>query len=420
MHSADLDVTTPAERGSSPDRVVRALVVTEFIQGLAASAVLPMLPLFVRRTGASDTLVGIVMAAFFVAGVLTPYLAGFCADRLGHRRVIVAGLVGYAVASVVFVAPIGAGGYIGCRAVQGVGAGAVQVAGLALVGVVVPAGRRGRAFAAVFAAELLGMAVGPLVGSIAGVGHLRAVFLATAAASLVATAPVLRGTPAQVLAEHAHAVPLVVTRGLTGVLMLGVAGGFIVGVYETCWTLLMTSRGAAAWQVGLSWTLFAAPFAAFSPVAGRITDRFDRRWLAVGAMVVSAGFAATYPFIPKVALLIGLGTLEAVGVAVSMPATQSLLAQTTVAGALGRAQGLFGTAQIAAMAVAAGASGYLFSVSRAVPFVSAAALAAALALATPLLWRSVPGHFGRISLDAEVPVPASGDSGLSVGATVRP
>lgn len=398
---------------------MRALVVAEFIQGIGASAVLPMLPLFVRRTGASDTLVGVVMAAFFVAGVLTPYLAGHLADRFSHRRVITAGLIAYAAASIVFVGPIGAGGYIGCRAVQGVGAGAVQVAGLALVGVVVPAARRGRAFATVFAAQLLGMAIGPLFGSIAGVDHLRAVFVATAVASLLATLPVLRGTPRHVFAPHAEVMPLVVTRELVGVLLLGVAGGLVVGVYETCWSLLMTSRGAASWQIGLSWTLFAAPFAAFSPVAGRITDRFDRRWLAVGAMLITAAFATSYPFIPRVALLIGLGTLEAVGVAVSMPATQSLLAQTAAAQALGRAQGLFGTGQTGAMAIAAGSSGYLFSVGRAVPFVSAAVLAATLAAVAPLLWRSLPGHATAPSHDVEVPAPATGDSGLSVGASVR-
>ena len=39
----------------------------------------------------------------------------------------------------------------------------------------------------------------------------------------------------------------------------------------------MDSRGAADWQIGLSWTLFALPFAAFSPIAGRLVDRLDRR-----------------------------------------------------------------------------------------------------------------------------------------------
>src|SRR6185437_11027289 len=109
-----------------------------------------------------------------------------------------------------------------------------------------------------------------------------------------------------------------------------VVSGLIVGVYESCWSLLMNSRGAAAWQIGLSWTLFALPFAAFSPIAGRLVDKMDRRALAIASLVVTCGFAALYPFLTHVWLLMGLGTVEAIGVAIAYPAAQSLLSQTAV------------------------------------------------------------------------------------------
>src|SRR4051794_38918806 len=69
-----------------PERVVRALVVAMFVHGIGASAVLPMLPLFLQQRHASDTMIGAVMASYFVAGVLTQYGAGHATDRLGHRR----------------------------------------------------------------------------------------------------------------------------------------------------------------------------------------------------------------------------------------------------------------------------------------------------------------------------------------------
>lgn len=376
-------------------RIVGALVLTVFVEGVGASAVLPLLPLFLRAHGTGDALVGAVMASFFAAGVLTQYAAGHLSDRLGHRRVIIAGLVVYAAASVAFLASVGAGGYVALRGLQGVGAGAVQVASLALVGVVVPLERRGRAFSMVFAAQLAGMALGPLAGSAAGLAHLRWLFVATAAAALVATVPVLAGTPVHPPAPEGLArrrVPLQVSGPLVGVALVGVAGGLVTGVYETCWSLLMTSRGAAAWQIGLSWTLFAIPFAAVSPLAGRLADRLDRRRLVMAAMVASAAFAATYPFVPAVGLLVGLGSLEAIGVAVSFPAAQSLLSQTAPAEALGRAQGLFTTAETASIAVAAGASGVLFATARWLPFVIAAGCGLALMSALPALWRDLPGR----------------------------
>jgi MFS family permease len=270
----------------------------------------------------------------------------------------------------------------------------------------VPAAGRGRAFAVVFAAQLAGMAIGPLAGSAAGVDNLRWLFIATAILTLSAAIPVAGGTPrARVHGEDQRSAPLALTQPLVGLLLIAVTSGLIVGVYESCWSLLMNSRGAAAWQIGLSWTLFALPFAAFSPLAGRLVDRLDRRVLAMVSLIVTCGFAASYPFLTHVWLLMALGTLEAVGVAISYPAAQSMLSQTTVPQALGRAQGAFTTAQTAAIAVAAAASGAMFGVARWVPFVSAAVLGTALSGALPVLLRTMPPRAGTDDHDVH---PAGG------------
>jgi DHA1 family multidrug resistance protein-like MFS transporter len=292
------------------------------------------------------------------------------------------------------------------RGLQGVGSGAVQVASLALVGRIVPLDRRGRAYSLVFAAQLAGMALGPLAGSVAGVGQLRWLFVATAVASLAATVPVLAGVRRPVAAGPTAAVHvrLDVTHALLGVLLVAVASGLVTGVYETCWTLLLNSRGAQAWQIGVSWTLFAIPFALFSPIAGRLADRVDRRALVVASLVAWSGFAAIYPFLHSVAWLLGLGALEAVGVAIALPAAQSLLSQAAAPEALGRAQGLFTSAETASIAVAAGMSGALFSVARWIPFVGASVLGCLIAAILPVLWRGVAGKVSS----AETRAAASG------------
>lgn len=373
-----------------------------FVYGVGASAVLPILPLFLRSKHTGDAMIGAVIAAFFVAGVLTQYGAGWLTDRLGHRVVLVGGLSIYAVASCGFLLSVSAGGYLGLRALQGLGSGAVTVAGLSMVAAAVSAERRGRAFARVFAAQLGGMAIGPVIGSVVGSAHMSWLFVVTAVAAVVAVGPVLWGVPAGRPAPDTET-GLPFSRGLAGVVLVGVAGGVIGGAYESCWSLLMASRGAAIWQVGMSWTLFAIPFAAISPLAGRLVDRLDRRWLAITSMIASAGFAVTYPFLPSPPWLMGLGMFESVAVAIAFPAAQSLLAQTAPAAALGRAQGLFTTAETAAIAAAAAVSGYLFSFARWAPFVAAAGIAVALVSVLPLLWRDVAGH---ATVDASAPTPA--------------
>jgi len=393
---------------SAADRVVNAVSAAVFVQWLGSTAVLPTLPLFLRQQHTSVGLVGVVMSAYFAAGVLTQYGAGHLADRVGHRKVMVAGLGVYAVASLGFLLSVSALGYIGLRALQGVGAGALQLGGLALIGVVVPLERRGRAFSRVFAAQLCGMAIGPMLGALTGLAHMRWLFIFSAFTAIVAVVPVISGVHAPRVSAAAHErAPLRISRGFVGVLLVGVIGGLCTGVYESCWSLMMTARGGAAWQVSLSWTIFSVSFAAFSPLAGRLIDRLDRRRLGVAAAALSAVFITVYPLLPSPTWMIVLGAVEAIGVAVAIPAAQSLLTQLVHSDALGRAQGAFTTVESATIAAAAAIAGYLFTLRTWLPFVAAAVVATALTLLLPRLWRDVEGRASRAAADAQlVPTPA--------------
>jgi DHA1 family multidrug resistance protein-like MFS transporter len=396
-------------RKTTTERVVAAVSAAVFVQFAGATAVLPMLPLFLRREHTSVSLIGVVMASYFAAGVLTQYAAGHLADRVGHRRVMIGGLAIYAAASLGFLLSWGAGGYVLLRGLQGLGAGALQLGGLALIGLVVPIEQRGRAFSRVFAAQLTGMAIGPLLGAVTGLAYVKWLFVLSSALAVAAMVPVARGAQVtRTVDRRVQRAPLRLSRGFVGVVLVGVIGGVCTGVYEACWSLLMTSRGAGAWQIGLSWSMFALSFAVFSPVAGRLIDRLDRRHLAVAACVLSAVFVAIYPVVPRPALLIALGSVEAIGVAIAIPAAQSLLSQLVHPDALGRAQGLFTTAESGAIAVGAAASGYLFTAYHWLPFIGAAVLALGLTCLLPTLWRDVTGRAADVADDLpslQVPPP---------------
>jgi DHA1 family multidrug resistance protein-like MFS transporter len=378
---------------------VRSLSLAIFLQWLGASAILPLLPLYLRDRGGSDRLVGAVMAAYFVAAVLSQYPAGRLADRAGRRPVLVGGLVAYAAASAAFVIGLGPAADIGLRALQGCGAGAVEVAALAMVAEAVPLERRGRAFGSIYRGQLGGMAVGPLVGSFIGVASMNVVFVGASLVSLVACLTVLRssemdrfgGRPVDNSPETDRGFPRL-GRAAIGALLAGIALGLTVGVYETCWTLLLHQRGAAPWQVGLSWTLFALPFALAARPGGWIADHLDRRLLVVATVLTTLGFCATYPFLTQIAWLLGLGAVEAIGVAIALPSIQSMLTQDADPTALGRVQGVFATAETASIAIAAAASGALFAVAPWAPFISAAILGTMLVATLPAVWAPVAGR----------------------------
>ena len=400
--------TGPADDRSS--RLIRTLTLTVFLQWMGATAIVPMLPVYIRHLGGSDALAGVVMASFFAAGVLSQYPIGRLADRIGRRPVLLAGLVTYSVASFSFLLPITATVAIGLRALQGVGAGAATVAALAMISGSVALERRGRAFAAIYGGELAGMAVGPLVGSVVGVHDVWAMFLASGAASLAACGPALAlREPAGGAAARAARLradgslgPLRrvrMNRSMTGALICGAALGLTSGVYDICWTLLLVARGASGWEIGISWTLFAVPFVLAAKPSGWLADHMDRRVLVLAGLGVSTLLCASYPFIPSVPALVLLGASEALGFAAALPAVQSLLTEGSATSEVGRIQGLFATSQTACTALSAAAAGAAFAVAPWLPFLAVALVCVAGLAAAAVVWRPVPGRVDRSGLD---------------------
>jgi DHA1 family tetracycline resistance protein-like MFS transporter len=249
------------------------------------------------------------------------------------------------------------------------------------------------------------MAIGPFIGGLAGLAGMKWVFLLAAAASTAAIVPILAFLPSSRPARAAleavtHRLQLWRNRSFLGVAVAFLTVGVVVGVYEVCWSLLLTLRGATTWQVGISWTLFALPFAVMSFPAGWLVDRFDRRFLVGIAVAGSGVFAAIYPSLHSVALLIGLGSVEAVLVALGAPAESAQLAQSVPSSELGRAQGAAASAQTAATAVAAGVAGTMFALHPWLPFVSASALIFIAVAVIAFLWRGVPGRVAPVPAQA--------------------
>jgi len=132
---------------------------------------LPLLPLFLEHRGGTPSVIGIIMASFFVAGVVTQYSSGISrqirtstgAHRQSHcLRLRVDDLL----------TAVAAPWFILTRVVQGASAGAIEVASMSAVAALFAEEKRGGAISRIFAAQLFGMALGPVVGVVASVHDL--------------------------------------------------------------------------------------------------------------------------------------------------------------------------------------------------------------------------------------------------------
>jgi MFS transporter, DHA1 family, multidrug resistance protein len=394
-----LEASVRPDANDAAQRLVRALALTTFLLWAGASSILPLLPEYLRVRGASDGLVGAVMASYFVGALLCQYPAGRLADKLGRRPVLIGGLLCYALGSFCFLLPVGPAVDVALRALQGAGAGAAEVASLSMVASAVDLSYRGRAFASIYGAQLAAMAIGPLAGSFVGHSAMDFVFAFAGAIALGACLPAVYGAALSKADLNPNASDKEVVSGLprfnpalVGSLFSAAALGLVIGVYESCWTLLLESHHAHDWQVGLSWTLFAVPFVAMAKPGGWLVDHLDRRRLAFASLASSVVFCCIYPFIGSLWLLLVLGGLEALGMAVGLPAAQSLLTQGSRPIELGRVQGMFSTSETTAIAISAGAGGALFGLATWAPFVAGAAGAALFVAALPFVWRTVEGR----------------------------
>ena len=251
---------------------------------------------------------------------------------------------------------------------------------------------RGRAVSRIIAAQLFGIAVGPVAGVVVSVRALGWAFFTAGLVSLCAAVVAFRTNLGDRAYDPTPLPRLQLNQQLVGALFAASASGLAIGVYEACWSLLMHAHHASTLQIRLSWTLFSLPWVLLSGIGGWLADHANRRYIALAGLLNNAIFLAIYPHIHNNDLMLFLGSLESIGSALSVPSISSLMSQGAVHRELSRRQGLFATSNTAALAIAAGVSGFLFTIDSALPFTVMAAVSATLAATTLWWWRNVTGN----------------------------
>jgi len=145
------------------------------------------------------------------AAVLVP--AGRWADRIGRRRVFMAGLIGFTAGSLICGLAPGVPALIGARIIQAAGAGLMVPASLSLLLASVPAAVRARAIGAWAAFGALGAALGPVIGGSLVQLNWRWVFWINLPVGLVAIALTTRSVP-ESRDEHITGRPDIAGAGL--------------------------------------------------------------------------------------------------------------------------------------------------------------------------------------------------------------
>jgi predicted MFS family arabinose efflux permease len=361
------------------DRMVRALLLFECVM---YTVVAPLLPHYAHALHASKGAVGL-LAAGYSAGLLPgALLGGRLATDHGVRRTTLAGLAGFAVATLAF-------GLVHqlvlldlLRLVQGAFAGLIWSGALTWVIAVAPAERRAGVIAGAVAAATFGTLLGPLLGTLAVAAGTAPVFAATGIVALG-----LLGWAAR-HPEPAWCPPAGAIVGqLRGALR---AGGFGLGawliVLEAVYfaaagvllPLRMSHLGTPGWAIGVVFAAASGLSVVLSPVVARGIDRRG------ASPTVAIGLLAAVPLIvalllPTSAVLLDGLAVVALGApmtAVTIPAVSMMTGATERAGVtLVLATSAFNVAYAVGETIGApAAAGIAQATSDAVPLLAIAAM----------------------------------------------
>lgn len=176
-------------RGRAAPWALASLALATISAALGTSLVNVSLPALAERFDATFASVQWIVIVYLLASTAAILLAGRLGDLLGARRLLLAGLATFALASLAAALAPTLGFLIVARAVQGASAAVLMALSLALARSAVPKERMGAAMGLLGTMSALGTALGPSLGGalVASFGW-RAVFLANVPLALASFA----------------------------------------------------------------------------------------------------------------------------------------------------------------------------------------------------------------------------------------
>jgi DHA1 family tetracycline resistance protein-like MFS transporter len=402
----------PSDR---PRRLIFAVVfATILIDFVGFSLLIPVLPLFADRLGASSLQVGWIVALYgFVQLLFLPFW-GWVSDRVGRRPVILISLLGTAVSFAVLAAAQTIGVVYAARALTGLFAASIGAA-QAVITDLTPPTERASGMGLIGVAFGSSLVVGPAVGGALAALHEQAPFyaivglaganLALAWVALPESRPAdLPRPPWRDLARTLVPTPLrllarVHDRRTALFLVLFFVFFAAFAVVEAMGTLYLGKRfGADELDCALvfAWIGLFIALTQAGPL-GRLADSFGEvRLLVVGFALMSVGLAAV-AWVPSYGWFFAIGPVIAIGNGLGFPSFTSLFTKVCRAEEAGELLGQSNSMAVAGRIVGAIGGGALMSERfLAAPFLASSALLALglvmFLVLRPLLLRGIERH----------------------------
>jgi multidrug resistance protein len=393
--------------GGGERRVLLVVFATIWIDFVGFSVLIPVLPLFAQRLGATATEVGWMLALYALAQLLFLPVWGWVSDRVGRRPVLLVSLAGTALSFVLLALARDIDSIYAARALAGLFAASVGTAQAVVTDVTAPA-ERARGMGLIGAAFGAGMTLGPVLGGAlaridelapfwaiaalaAGNGFLAWLWLPESRPAGLASPP-LRALIRACVPAPVRLLFAVHDRRIGAYLFLFFLVFTAFAVLESMITLSLEHRfGADELDAALVFAWIGTVLVLTQAVLLRrlvlVAGEFA---LVLAGLALMASGLIGVALAPSLAWLYAVGPLVAVGNGVAFPAFTSLFSQACRAEAAGELLGQSQSMATAGRIVGSVAGGALLrGLGPQAPFLAAGALIAAALLLTAALRRTL-------------------------------
>mgnify|MGYP001264883498 CR=1 FL=1 len=280
-------------------QILVILLLSVFIALLGIGIIVPVMPDFATRLGASGTALGLIIAAFSLTRGFFQPIVGSLSDRWGRKGFLVVGLFVYSLVGLIMPEADSVATLIAIRSFHGFGSAMIVPVAMAYVSELAPVGHEGRYMGLLNIAIFSGIGGGPILGGFfADLWGMAAAFYAMAALSflafglvllhmpVMAPRPVLNGQRPGIYRAMGR---VFASRRTSGILLARMATMIIMVPSMAFLPLLMHQRFVASgMMIGMVIAGRTLTNAVLQTPCGRLADRHDKlTLLSVGCLVIS-------------------------------------------------------------------------------------------------------------------------------------
>jgi DHA1 family multidrug resistance protein-like MFS transporter len=280
-------------------QILIILLLSVFIALLGIGIIVPIMPDFATRLGASGTSLGLMIAAFSLTRGFFQPIVGSYSDRWGRKGFLIAGLFIYGLVGLIMPEAESVANLIIIRTFHGFGSAMIMPVAMAYVSELAPSGEEGRYMGLLNIAIFSGIGGGPMLGGFfADLWGMSSAFYAMAVLSFLAMGLLLiklpnmidkKITPETGLGIYRAMGRVFANRRTNGILLARMTTMFIMVPTMAFLPLLMHQKfGSTGMMIGLIISVRTLINAVLQVPCGRLADRHDKlSLLTIGCLIIS-------------------------------------------------------------------------------------------------------------------------------------